>query len=194
MSIKILLVEDSPTQAALSRQELQTIGMDVNVEVVYRYNEALSTIQMKGHNFDLCVLDMLLPDGSGLDLCKQIKTNSITRLVPVIIFSMEGLAKHRQEAYNAGADHYISKGATGSATLKLVASTLLRNKLRKLPRLGEALVAAGYITTAQLQMALIEQEKGGKNLLLGQLLVQKGLITAIQLQEVLDKQKEQTAR
>lgn len=188
MSIKILLVEDSPTQAALSRQELEAIGVEVSVEIAYKYADAIRQVQSRGHGYDLFVLDMLLPDGSGLDICRMIKGNMATKQIPVVIFSMEGLAKHRQEAYAAGAEHYISKGATGSATLKLVASTLLRRKLRKLPRLGEALIAAGYLTIHQLQQALDAQESG-QSFLLGQLLVQKGFITQTQLQEVLDSHK-----
>lgn len=188
MSIKVLLVEDSPTQAALSRQELEAIGSEITVQIAYKYAEAVKFIQSQGHSFELFVLDMLLPDGSGLDICRQIKGNVVTKQIPVVIFSMEGLAKHRQEAYAAGAEHYISKGATGSATLKLVASTLLRRKLRKLPRLGEALISAGYLTIHQLQQALDAQETG-QSFLLGQLLVQKGFITQVQLQEVLDAQK-----
>jgi hypothetical protein len=100
---------------------------------------------------------------------------------------MEALSTHRQAAYKAGADHYISKGSTGDTTLRLVASTLLRKKLRKLPRLGEALISRGYLTIDQLQEALNVQEN--QSILLGQLLVKNGYITANQLQEVLEMQQ-----
>ena len=189
MSIKILLVEDSPTQAAISRRDLEGIGHDVEVEVANSASDALRTIQTRGPQFDLIVLDLTLPDGSGLDICRMVKTNAATRTVPVIIFSMEALSTHRQSAYSAGADHYISKGSTGDATLRLVASTLLRKKLRRLPRLGEALVSYGYLTIHQLQQALDAQDAGQPPVMLGQWLVQKGFVTQIQLQEVLDLQR-----
>ncbi len=186
--IKILLVEDSPTQAAVSKHDLESIGPDVEVQVVYNATEALNTIKARGTSFDLIVLDLTLPDGSGLDICRAVKSNSLTKSVPVVIFSMEALSTHRQAAYSAGAEHYISKGSTGDTTLRLVASTLLRKKLRKLPRLGEALIARGYLTIDQLQQALNAQD-AGQAMLLGQLLVQKGYVTPAQVQEVLEMQQ-----
>lgn len=186
--IHILLVEDSATQATVSRKDLESIGSSIEVQVSPTAAQALEQIKNSGANIDLVVLDLTLPDGSGLDVCRAIKGDPITRQVPVVIFSMQALSKYRQEAYSVGADHYISKGSTGDATLRLVATTLLRKKLRKLPRLGEALIASGYITIHQLQQALDAQD-GGQSFLLGQWLVQKNIITQAQLQEVLDTQQ-----
>ncbi len=184
--IKILLVEDSPTQAAFSKYELQTIGPQVTVEVARTAIEGRQKITLYGHKIDLVVLDLVLPDGSGLEMCREIKNGVNTRHVPVIIFSMEGLSKYRQEAYEVGADHYISKGGTGDMALRLVAMTLLRNKLRKLPRIGEALVERGYLSIEKLQEALSSQKPPH---LLGQVLIEKGYITQSQLDEVLTAQK-----
>lgn len=187
MPIRILLVEDSPTQAAISKHDLEAIGPDVLVEVVYTAADAMQRLFSRNSSPDLLVLDLTLPDGSGLDICRAVKNDLLTRQIPVVIFSMEALSTHRQAAYQAGADHYISKGSTGDTTLRLVASTLLRKKLRKLPRLGEALISRGYLTIDQLQEALNVQES--QSVLLGQLLVKNGYITANQLQEVLEMQQ-----
>ena len=184
--IKILLVEDSPTQAAFSKHELQTIGSQVTIEVARSATQGREIIDRFGPKLDLIILDLILPDGSGLEMCRNLKNTQLTRHVPVVIFSMEGLSKHRQEAYEAGADHYISKGGTGDTTLRLVASTLLRNKLRKLPRVGEALIEKGYLTIDQLQRALTNQKPTH---LIGQVLVEMRYITTSQLQEVLEEQK-----
>ncbi len=186
--ITVLLLEDSPTQAAISQRDLETISPEVQVQHASSAAEALKLIQTRGPIYDLFVLDLTLPDGSGLDICRMIKTNAATRSVPVIIFSMEALSTHRQSAYSAGADHYISKGSTGDATLRLVASTLLRKKLRRLPRLGEILISCGYLTIHQLQQALDAQDPNHP-VMLGQWLVQKGFITSTQLQEVLSLQR-----
>jgi CheY-like chemotaxis protein len=185
--IKILLVEDSPTQAAISKQDLESIGPNVEVQIVYTATEGLRAAQSQATALDLLVLDLNMPDGSGLDICRAIKSDLKTRQVPVVIFSMEALSTHRQAAYNAGAEHYISKGSTGDTTLRLVASTLLRKKLQRLPKLGEALIRRGYLTMAQLQQAL--ESQNNQPVLLGQLLVQKGYVTAAQLQEVLELQQ-----
>ncbi len=187
MPIKILLVEDSPTQAAISKHDLEAIGPQIEVQIVHTAAEAMIRFRRYNMALDLMILDLTLPDGSGLDICRAVKADGQTRAIPIVIFSMEALSTHRQSAYAAGADHYISKGATGGTTLKLVASTLLRKKLRKLPRLGEALITRGFLTIDQLQQALNAQE--AQPLLLGQLLVEKGYITQPQLQEVLEMQQ-----
>lgn len=184
--IKILLVEDSPTQAAFSKHELQSIGPQVSVTIAHSVAEGKSLFNINANNLDLAVLDMNLPDGSGLEMCRNIKSNPATKDIPVVIFSMEGLSKHRQAAYEAGADHYISKGGTGDAALRLVASTLLRNKLRRIPRIGEALIEQGYLTIDQLQRALNTQKSPH---LLGQVLVELGYVTPEQLNKVLENQK-----
>ena len=183
LPIKILLVEDSPTQAAFSKHELQAIGPQVIVEIARSATEGRRLLKLYNVKFDLVILDMILPDGSGLEMCREIKTNDLMKRVPVVIFSMEGLSKYRREAYDAGADHYISKGGTGDTALKLVASTLLRNKLRKWPRIGEALIERGYLTIEQLQRALGTQKPSHP---LGQVLLELGFINQTQLDEALE--------
>jgi CheY-like chemotaxis protein len=189
MSISILLVEDSPTQAAMSKFDLETLAPDVVVEVAMTAAKALSRLQNPIASLpDLVILDMTLPDGNGLDLCRSIKVNPRTRGLPVVVFSVEAFSKHRQEAYAAGADHYISKGGTGDTTLKLVASTLLRRKLRQLPRLGEALIAKKYIKLEQLQEALNIQARNPSKML-GQILMELKYITPQQLTDTLEAQR-----
>jgi len=57
--------------------------------------------------FDLYVLDRHLPDGSGLELCKQL--TAISPGVPCIFYSGDAYDIHRSEALAAGADAYIAK-------------------------------------------------------------------------------------
>src|SRR5690349_9791070 len=105
MPIIILLVEDSPTQAAVSRRDLETISPDVKVEIATTASAALNRAQNVSLGLpDLIILDMTLPDGNGLDVCRYLKNNAVTSAIPVVIFSVEALSKHRQEAYAAGAN------------------------------------------------------------------------------------------
>ena len=57
--------------------------------------------------FDLYVLDKRLPDGSGLDLCRQL--SEATPGVPIIFYSGDAYEMHRQEGFSAGADAYVTK-------------------------------------------------------------------------------------
>lgn len=189
MAITILLVEDSPTQAAVSKRDLETVAPEVTVELAMTAAKALSRMQNALSPLpDLVILDMSLPDGNGLDVCRAIKSNPRTCLVPVVVFSVEALSRLRQEAYAAGADHYISKGGTGDTTLKLVAATLLRRKLHQLPRLGEALISRKLIKLEQLQEALSIQARNPSKML-GQILMELKYITPQQLTETLEAQR-----
>ena len=57
--------------------------------------------------FDLYVLDKRLPDGSGMELCKQL--NEATPNVPVIFYSGDAYELHRREGLDAGANAYVTK-------------------------------------------------------------------------------------
>jgi CheY-like chemotaxis protein len=185
MIIKILLVEDSPTQAVMSRTDLQTISPAIQTIWVSTAKEALQTA-VREPLPNLIVLDMNLPDGSGLDICRKLKTMEVTRPIPTVIFSTEPLSTYRKAAYEAGADQYITKGGTGDTTLKLLVSTLLRSQLRALPRIGEALVEKGYIKVEALQHALqVQQHPSNRNKLLGQILIELGYVTEQQVSDVL---------
>lgn len=126
--MKILLVEDSTTQAILTIGELQQISPSINVEHVITKREALSAVLLR--KFDLIVLDVSLPDGSGLEVCHHLKSSESTRSVPVVMYSAESLLNLRREAYAAGAEYCVTKGNTGDTTLNLLVTTILRRASR----------------------------------------------------------------
>ena len=67
-----------------------------------------STLELiRAEKFDLYVLDKRLPDGSGLELCRQL--NEATPNVPVIFYSGDAYELHRQQGLAAGADAYVMK-------------------------------------------------------------------------------------
>jgi two-component system, OmpR family, response regulator RegX3 len=68
-------------------------------------NDALRLIETE--QFDLYILDKRLPDGSGLDLCR--KFTEVTPHIPIIFYSGDAYALHRQEGLCAGAEAYVSK-------------------------------------------------------------------------------------
>jgi CheY-like chemotaxis protein len=68
-------------------------------------HDALRLIETE--EFDLYILDKRLPDGSGLDLCR--KFTEVTPHIPIIFYSGDAYALHRQEGLCAGAEAYVSK-------------------------------------------------------------------------------------
>lgn len=126
--MKILLLEDSPTQAALTKQDISLISPDINIEHAKTVREARGAILLR--RYDLIILDITLPDGSGLDVCRSLKANELTRNVPVVLFSAEQLSDLRQASYQAGADFCVTKGDTAGMTLNLIITTVFRRRAR----------------------------------------------------------------
>ena len=76
-------------------------------EVVTASSIAEALNRLEKEKFDLYVLDKRLPDGSGLDLCR--KLNRATPDIPVIFYTGDAYALHREEGLCAGAEAYVAK-------------------------------------------------------------------------------------
>lgn len=124
----ILLVEDSPTQAAKSKIVLEGKGYQVSVasngqEGLQKAAELLP---------DLIVLDVYLPDLNGFDVCQQLKNTMAVRSIPVIMFSNENKLSNMTTAYNVGADYYVVKGQEGERVLLLLIETIFTRISRRM--------------------------------------------------------------
>ena len=73
----------------------------------------------QSEQFDLCLLDLRLPDGSGLELCRQIR--SLHPHTPILFYSRIAHEAYRQEALNAGAQEYLVKPQSMSALIEVIA-------------------------------------------------------------------------
>ena len=65
--------------------------------------------KLKSKKFDLILLDLMLPDGSGLDLCKKIKSKSETETIPIIILTAKDDEVDKVVGFELGADDYVTK-------------------------------------------------------------------------------------
>ncbi len=100
---RILYVDDHEDSSEMFK--LMLSELDYEVHTARTMDEALQLT--KTHEFDLYVLDKRLPDGSGMDLCKDL--NQLTPGVPCIFYTGDAYEIHRQEAMAAGAHAYIPK-------------------------------------------------------------------------------------
>jgi CheY-like chemotaxis protein len=100
---RILYVDDHDDTAEMLKLLLSP--MNYEVHSARTIEEALQRAGTE--QFDLYVLDKRLPDGSGLELCRQL--NVLTPGVPCIFYSGDVYEVHRQEAAAAGATAYVSK-------------------------------------------------------------------------------------
>ena len=105
MSVNILVIEDEPDIRRNLEYNLGREGFKASsVGSLDEANEKL-----KSKKFDLILLDLMLPDGSGLDLCKKIKSNSETEATPIIILTAKDDEVDKVVGFELGADDYVTK-------------------------------------------------------------------------------------
>ncbi|HHJ4161914.1 TPA: response regulator transcription factor [Raoultella ornithinolytica] len=103
MAKKILLVEDDDDIAALLRLNLQ----DEGYQIVHEADGAQALVQLEKGGWDAAILDLMLPNVDGLEICRRIR--QMTRYLPVIIISARSSETHRVLGLEMGADDYLAK-------------------------------------------------------------------------------------
>ncbi|WOD37659.1 response regulator [Nodosilinea sp. E11] len=102
---KVLIVEDS-----LTDKEILTLCLrDRGITVLAANSAAEALEQVKIHRFDLIILDVVLPDRSGFEICRELKEDITTKQVPVIMCSTKGTEMDKFWGLKQGADAYLAK-------------------------------------------------------------------------------------
>ncbi|HEU5452164.1 MAG TPA: HD domain-containing phosphohydrolase [Terriglobales bacterium] len=102
---RILVVDDNQANAALTAQLLRARGYEVTV--AHTAEEAETRIERDPP--DLVLLDVIMPGKSGFELCRELKDNRHTRLIPVVLVTGLADREDRVRGIEAGADDFISK-------------------------------------------------------------------------------------
>jgi DNA-binding response OmpR family regulator len=101
--MRILVVEDEPAAAAVLAKGLREHAYAVDIAA----DGAAARDQVTGTDYDLVILDVLLPRINGLELCRQIRGFGAT--MPILMLTARGGLEQRVEGLDAGADDYLSK-------------------------------------------------------------------------------------
>lgn len=122
----ILIVDDSPENLMVLSEILKPF---YKVKVATGGNKALNLIA-SGDIPDLILLDIMMPDISGYDVCKKLKNDPMTRNIPIIFVTALSDYTNEEEGLHLGAVDYITKPINSSIVLARVNThiTLLRNK------------------------------------------------------------------
>ena len=126
--MKILLVEDEQKLAQAIVKGLSHEGY--TVDTVADGKKALTRIQLHRTDYDVIILDLMLPSMDGYEICKEIRADNIT--VPILILTARAETDTKVQLLLAGADDYLVKPfsfAELSARLK----ALMRRPTEKLP-------------------------------------------------------------
>jgi len=124
---KILIVEDSPTQALQLASMLEKQGYETQIAV--DGNSALEALNEV--SVDLILSDIVMPGISGYEFCKKIKTQNSTKDLPVILVS--GFTNPMEIIYaiECGAENFTSKPFQVEVLLKRIKDVLVRTDLKK---------------------------------------------------------------
>lgn len=117
--MRILLVEDNVDLNELLRDEL---GTSYAVDAAYTAKEANQLIDI--NPYDVVVLDIGLPDGSGVDVCQGLRSKGYT--MPVLMLTGRSDLAEKVEALNSGADDYVTKPFEGEELLARIRALLRR--------------------------------------------------------------------
>jgi DNA-binding response OmpR family regulator len=101
--VKVLLVEDDRRIGSMVREGCREQG----IEVILRYDATSGRREAMLSSFDILVLDVLLPDGSGVELCRTLRDRGLT--TPILICTARDAVEDRVRGLDAGADDYLLK-------------------------------------------------------------------------------------
>lgn len=101
----VLLVEDNKVQASIIREFLEKNGYDVMLA-----EDGMSAFKAaKTERVDIILLDRILPDIEGTDICRWLKLDQVTRGIPIIMLTGKDSITDKVVGLEAGADDYLPK-------------------------------------------------------------------------------------
>jgi diguanylate cyclase (GGDEF)-like protein len=151
---KILLVEDTKAQGSSTKGFLEVVGYDV----VWVEDGMTAIKTAKSEKVDLILLDLVLPDIDGNEVCRWLRLSEDTRDIPIIMLTAKGGTPDRVAGLVAGADDYLPKPYNESELNARIYAALrtkaLQDELKKKNRQLEDML------TQMEAMAIIDQLTG----------------------------------
>jgi phosphate regulon transcriptional regulator PhoB len=125
----ILIVDDEPDIVSLVSYNLKKEGYTVSA--VSDGGEALDTIK-KG-DFNLIILDLMLPGIHGMEICRTLRSNPKTAHLPIIMLTAKGEESDRIRGLETGADDYLAKPFSPKELVARVKAVLRRSGEHRKP-------------------------------------------------------------
>ena len=156
MKPAILLVEDDPSLIELVRYNLEAAAFDVAVEM----DGDGGLMAIRERDFDLVILDWMMPNMSGIEVVRQIRRMNDKRATPVIMLTARGEETDKIRGLDAGADDYVVKPFSPAELVSRVRALLRRST----PDMG-----AETLAYEDLEMDLVSHKvnRGGRSVHLG---------------------------
>ena len=163
---KILIIDDSPDSVFLLQDRLEREGF----EIAKAYNGEMGIQKAVGEKPDLILLDVMMPDISGYDVCKALSSKEETKLIPIILLTALTEADNLQQGLLSGAFDYIKKPFNRTELIARINSALrfsdtnkMLIELEKIKTFAATVVTANHeikqpLTLINLSTAAIRRE------------------------------------
>jgi two-component system phosphate regulon response regulator OmpR len=123
MTPRLLLIDDDARLTTMLVDYLQANGY----EVTSAGTLAAGRERLKQHSYDALLLDLMLPDGDGLDLTRELRADARTRRLPLLMLTARGEPPDRIVGLEIGADDYLPKPFEPRELLARVKALLRRS-------------------------------------------------------------------
>ena len=150
MNAKVLVVDDQPANVKLLEQLLTMSGY--RVATASSGPEALA--KLSAENPDIVLLDVVMPQMSGYEVCRAIRANPGTELLPIVMVTALDPAEERLKGIESGADDFLAKPINQAELLARVKSLL---RIRELHRQVQAQARQLAEWNARLEDRVAEQ-------------------------------------
>jgi DNA-binding response OmpR family regulator len=120
--MRILVIEDNAKLAQLMKASFEQQGYCIDVAHTAREGDELAVVE----RFDAIVLDVMLPDRDGVDVCRQLRRQRVA--TPILMLTALGTTADKVAGLDAGADDYLTKPFHFDELLARVRSLLRRSQ------------------------------------------------------------------
>ena len=121
---RILIVEDDEALAWLVKSHLERAGYDAHVE----HKGKAALVFAAEHRADLVILDLILPDLSGYEVCLELRRIYHPWILPVVMLTALSQPKDKLLGFSHGAEVYLTKPVAASELLSTVEGMLSRQE------------------------------------------------------------------
>jgi CheY-like chemotaxis protein len=134
---KILVIDDSAELLEMIRLLLERRG---GHQAMLSADGTDGLAQAMADPPDLAIVDVMMPDISGYEVCRQLRANPPTASIPIIVLTARGQLVDRQAALEAGADEYMAKPVMMMELLERINALLAERAMRELPAFAGTVV------------------------------------------------------
>ncbi|MBL6912047.1 MAG: response regulator [Puniceicoccaceae bacterium] len=151
---RILVLDDEPDVTELLEYKLEQEGYRVQV-----LNDPLEFVaKVREFEPDLMVLDIMMPELNGLQLCRIVRSDPLVKHVPIIFLSARGEADDRVKGLESGADDYISKPFNAKELMLRIGNMLNRASASPVTSVQTRIQIAGVIIDEDLHQLTVDNE------------------------------------